>query len=619
VSGRRAGDLLQAKRLEVGLIGLRWFVVGFGVLETVATIRTRASTPDYVVPLGFVLVAALAIGNVVISTLTERASRPERVGLIGVSAFVLDIAVVSGLVWTYATPDNSMWVLAYLLPLEGAIRYQLLGALIAVGVSVVLEPLRELYAVRRFEPYEFQAAAVAFRVGVELTVAVVAGLMARSLNREADKARERAWLAEEAARSADAAMEREASARKELAAFHSAVLVGVAAEGADSSIRSMTDSIARDLGFESFAILVLEGDVLAAKGVHGAPGYEAGARIPLGVGVVGAVARDGVAYPGWLAVGTDQPTEPTREVAVPLRVGSHPVGVLHRRETSSQILLEDLRMLAALADQIALVVQAALLRDRQEETLRKLRELDEMKSDFVAITSHELRTPLAAVRGFVNTLRRRMDDLSPEETQEFLGIIDRQTDRLIRLVEDLLVVSKIEAGKLIFEPEAIEPVAFCERVVQGLGDEGARVTLRVQDGLPERIVVDPHRIGQILTNLLQNALKFSPSGSPIVLSALAMNGRLELAVTDQGAGIPEEEVGRIFDRFHQADAASTRSTEGAGLGLYITKKLVEAMGGTIEVESRQGEGSTFTVGLPLTPAPSPYRWSEEARAARTAS
>jgi len=266
-----------------------------------------------------------------------------------------------------------------------------------------------------------------------------------------------------------------------------------------------------------------------------------------------------------------------------------------------------------------MVVQAALLRDRQEETLRKLRELDEMKSDFVAITSHELRTPLAAVRGFVNTLRRRMEDLSPEETQEFLGIIDRQTDRLIRLVEDLLVVSKIEAGKLIFEPEAIEPVAFCDRVVQGLGDDGARVTLRVQDSLPERIVVDPHRTGQILTNLLHNALKFSPSGSPVVLSALAIHGRLEFAVTDQGAGIPQDEVGRIFERFHQADAASTRSTDGAGLGLYITKKLVEAMGGTIEVESRQGGGSTFTVSLPLSAAPSPSRLSEGVRPARTAS
>jgi signal transduction histidine kinase len=619
VTGRRAADLLQAKRLEVGLIGLRWFVVGFGVLETVVTLRTRTDTPDYVVPLGFVLVAALAIGNVVISALTERASNAEQMRPIGASAFVLDIAIVSGLVWTYATPENSMWVLAYLLPLEGAIRYQLAGALVAVGVSIVSEPLRELYAVRRFDPYAFQPAAVAFRVGIELAVAMVAGLMARSLRREADKARERAWLAEEAARFADAAAERETSARKELGAFHSAVLAGVAAEGVDSSIRSMTDSIAHDLGFESFAILVLQGDALVAVGVHGTPGYEVGARIPLGVGIVGAVARDCVAYPTDLADGADESEAPIPEVAVPLKVGSHLVGVLHRRETSSRILPGDLRMLVALADQIAMVVQSALLRDRQEETLRKLRELDEMKSDFVAITSHELRTPLAAVRGFVNTLRRRMQDLTPEETHEFLGIIDRQTDRLIRLVEDLLVVSKIEAGKLVFEPEAIEPVAFCDRLVQGLGDDGGRVALRIDKALPDRIVVDPHRIGQILTNLLQNAIKFSPSGSPVVLSALAVDGHLEFAVADRGSGIPEQEVGRIFERFHQADAASTRSSEGAGLGLYITKKLVEAMGGTIEVESSPGEGSTFTVRLPLTPAPSPSRRSEGVQAARTAS
>ncbi|HZP89821.1 MAG TPA: GAF domain-containing sensor histidine kinase [Actinomycetota bacterium] len=618
MNGRRASDLLQAKRLEVGLIGLRWFVAGFGVLQTVLTLRTGpADRPGYVVPVGFVLVTALATGNVLISVLTERATRAEQLRPVGLAAFLLDVAIITGLVWTYATPGNSMWVLGYLIPLEGAVRYQLAGALLPVCLAIALEPFRELYVTHRFPTHAYQGAAVAFRTGVELAVATVAGLMARSLRREADKARRRAWAAEEAAREADAAAAREAAARKELSAFHSALLAGVAASDVDSCIRSMTERLAVELGFEAFAILLNQEDGLVAAGVHGDVGYARGATFAPGQGIVGSVTFRDPAAAG--VPEDDGGHEPADELVVPMRVGSQLLGALHRRERSHRIHEEDARLLSTLADQVATVVQAALLRERQAEMLRKLRELDEMKSDFVAITSHELRTPLAAVRGFVNTLRRRMNALTPEETEEFLGIIDRQTDRLIRLVEDLLVVSKIEAGKLAFEPKMIEPGTFLGEVVRALGDEAGRIALFLAPEFPERFLADPHRLGQILTNLLQNALKFSPDASPVALSATVEAGDLVFAVRDRGIGIPREEWERIFERFHQTDASTTRRAEGAGLGLYITRRLVEAMGGSIEVDSEPGRGSTFTVRLPAGPAPASARRSEAARAARTAS
>jgi signal transduction histidine kinase len=616
VSGRRAADLLRAKRLEVGLIGLRWFVVGFGVLQTLLSLREGpADRPGYVVPLGFVLVAALATGNVVISVLTERATHADQLRPVGLAAFLLDVGIITGLVWTYATPVNSMWVLGYLIPLEGAVRYQLVGALLPVLLAMALEPLRELYVSRRFPTHVYEGAAVAFRIGIELVVATVAGLMARSLRREADKARHRAWVAEEAARAADAAAAREAAARRELAAFHSALLAGVAAADVDSCIRSMTDRLAVDLGFEAFGILVLEDGKLVAAGVHGDPGYGRGAAFPAGRGVLGSVATSGAA--GVVREEAD-PGGAVDEVVVPMRVGSQLLGALHRRERAPVILSEDVRLLSALADQVATVVQAALLRERQAEMLRKLRELDQMKSDFVAITSHELRTPLAAVRGFVNTLQRRMSALSPEETQEFLGIIDQQTDRLIRLVEDLLVVSRIEAGKLSIEPETIESRTFLAEVVRGLAQGASRIALHVAPELPEHFLADPHRLGQILTNLLQNALKFSPDGSPVELSVGTDDGNLVFVVEDRGVGIPREEWGRVFERFHQTDASTTRRAEGAGLGLYITKRLVEAMGGRIELDSELGRGSRFTVRLPAGPARASARPSEAAQAARTA-
>jgi signal transduction histidine kinase len=444
VSGPASEDLLPAKRLEVGLIGLRWLAVGFGVLQTLAVARSPGARPDYTVPIGFALVAILAVSNVVVSILTERTDGAGSVRLVGAVAFAIDIVVITGLVWTYSTPRNSLWVIVYVLPLEGAVLFGLPGALLPLAVAIASEPARELALAGRYgvDPAPW---AVAFRVGVEAVVALVAGLMARSLRREAQRARDRAWLAEEAARC--------------------------------------------------------------------------------------------------------------------------------------------------------------------------LQELDQMKNDFVAITSHELRTPLAAVRGFVNTLLRRMNQLSPEEVHEFLGIVDHQTDRLIRLVEDLLTVSRIEAGKLDLDPQRVDGRELLSDIVRGLGENGARVRVDAASSSPS-FIADPSRLGQVLTNLVQNALKFSAPRTTVSLAVRVERGEpgavVRFDVVDEGVGIAPDDFQAIFERFHQTEAASTRHAEGTGLGLYITKKLIEAMDGTISVESELGRGSTFTVRLPLRRIPERARPSEAA-------
>lgn len=596
---RRARDLNQARRLEVGLIGLRWFVVAFGVLQTVVTLRIEPDAPDYVVPVGFVLVAALAIGNVVVSSMTERAERLEQLRPVGFGAYLLDLVVFTGLVWTTTqNPESPAWVIAYLLPLEGAVRYQLVGALVPVGISLVSEPLRE-WIFSSAQDHQFDPTHLLLRIGIQLVVALVAGLMARSMRREADKASERAWLAEEAAR-------RERAARQEVAAFHTAILAGVAAREVGEGLQSMAESIATDLELGSFGILLLDGPALVAKGVVGRPGYARDEELPLVGHLLGRaqVERRTLLEPVPEARGEV-------DIAVPMRVGDEAIGVLHERADATDDPRSRLERLVRLADQISLVVQAARLRASQEETLRRLRELDEMKSDFVAITSHELRTPLSAVRGFVNTMIRRLDELEPKEIREFLGIVDEQSARLVRLVEDLLVVSRIEAGKISFAPEVVATEMFLDEVVRGLGDGRRRVRVEVRPDAPREFVADPHRVSQVLTNLLQNALKFSPDAEPVVLAAETDGLGISFAVVDRGVGIPSAELDRIFERFHQTDASSTRQAEGAGLGLYITRRLVEAMGGEIAVTSEVGRGSTFTVTFPIARAPaSPAPLSE---------
>ena len=252
------------------------------------------------------------------------------------------------------------------------------------------------------------------------------------------------------------------------------------------------------------------------------------------------------------------------------------------------------------ADRARAAEQAA---DLAEIAVERLHEPDEMKSDFVAITSHELRSPLAAIRGFVDTLVSHLDALSPEDVREFLVVIDQQSARLARLVEDLLVVSRIDAGEVTLDPAEVDLPAVLMDTVQGLGEQAGQVHMRLSYDLPRSAWVDANRLDQVLRNLLHNAMKFSPEGPPVVLSASAegpWDGQeVVISVADHGIGIAPEEQTRIFHRFHEAESANTRGAEGAGLGLYITRRLVEAMGGTIEVVSALGEGSTFTVRLPV--------------------
>jgi signal transduction histidine kinase len=295
-----------------------------------------------------------------------------------------------------------------------------------------------------------------------------------------------------------------------------------------------------------------------------------------------------------------------------MRVRGEVVGAIHERSKEPRPDDDRMRILSRLADQLGVVLESTRMRADQQETVRRLQELDEMKTDFVAITSHELRTPLAGIRGFVEMLQRRGDELSDVERQEFLDIVLTQTDRLIHLVDDLLVVSRVEAGKLVLEPEEVEIESFLASLIRGLGGDGERVDVLAGPEAPERVVIDPRRLAQIVTNLVHNAVKFSPASSRI---EVGWSGRSEGTVTftveDHGAGIDPEELERIFDRFHQTERSITHS-EGFGLGLYITKLLTQAMGGYIDVRSEPGDGTTFDVTFP-TARPSPHPAATTAR------
>lgn len=216
--------------------------------------------------------------------------------------------------------------------------------------------------------------------------------------------------------------------------------------------------------------------------------------------------------------------------------------------------------------------------------------------DLVAVTSHEMRTPLAAIRGFTDTLLRRRGDLTEAEITEFLGVIGKQTDRLVHMVDDLLAMSRLEAGTLPIDPESMLVVPFLQDVVGGLGDQRRRVEIRITTEVPPAIEADAERLRQVLTNLMQNALKYSPPDRRVTLAVGGDGASIVFDVIDQGPGIDAADVERIFEPFYRG---STRTgDDGAGLGLGITRRLTEAMGGRVDLASTPGAGSLFRVTLP---------------------
>ncbi|MBI4504358.1 MAG: hypothetical protein HY691_02395, partial [Chloroflexi bacterium] len=238
----------------------------------------------------------------------------------------------------------------------------------------------------------------------------------------------------------------------------------------------------------------------------------------------------------------------------------------------------------------------------------KLEELDRLKSEFLANVSHELRTPLGHIKGCATSLLRRDAHFDDETQREFLTIISEECDRLRRLIDELLDTSQIEAGVLRLQydtarlPELIANVAARSSRLAGWTPRHC-LAVHVPETLPP-VAADPRRIDHVLTNLLENAIKYSPQGGTVTVAARVAQRQLVVEISDEGIGIPSAELPHIFERFYTVSAAQDRRPHGTGLGLYICRGIVEAHGGTIEAMSNRGRGTTIRFTLPLRRAAS---------------
>lgn len=329
-------------------------------------------------------------------------------------------------------------------------------------------------------------------------------------------------------------------------------------------------------------------------------------RGKVGVGIAGTVAADRT--PMLIQgdrIGRGLQGHPERGISsamcVPLVRNGELLGVLNLNKThgAREFSDGDLHTLGLFAEHAAIAVGNARIFESNRQTIQRLEELDQLKSDFVATISHELKTPLTAIIGSAKRISRKGRDMDPDQRAELVEMIERQGNRLLRLVQDVLTTSQIESGR-VMKRVLVDLRAAAEEVVQELREAKVgtdrQIDLTIEPEEPH-IWGDTIALQQVMANLIENALKYSESG-PVHVIVRETHDEGFIQVSDHGAGISEVQLRDIFERFHQVDSSSTRKVGGFGLGLFIVKQLVDGHGGTIDVESTLGVGTTFTVHLP---------------------
>jgi signal transduction histidine kinase len=288
---------------------------------------------------------------------------------------------------------------------------------------------------------------------------------------------------------------------------------------------------------------------------------------------------------------------------LPLRTRREMLGalVIAANDPERRMTDENLPLAEVLAERAALAIDNAKLYTEQVEARRKVEDLSRLKDEFLSIASHELRTPVTSIKGYTQLAKTLIREQDLNTSEEYLDIALDQIDRMSRLILELLDVSRIETGRLEIRREPILWTAFVRDLVHrhhtAVSDRRFHLNLPDSKAL---VTGDRDRLEQVLGNLLENAVKYSPEGSEIYVSVEDRGDQIVTSVCDRGIGIPKDELAQVFERFHRGRQVSSTNYGGLGLGLYIAKQIVDRHGGSIWVESKEGSGTTFFFALPVT-------------------
>jgi signal transduction histidine kinase len=591
-----AGSLARARAIEVWIARVRLFAVLFAVVEVGLL---TATYPDGYELLAWIATAVFGAGAIVLFFVSQRAFVPA----VGFAALIFDASVIAAfaLLYSYEYGSPTRWALIFVV-VEGALRYGLVGA---TGVSVALFPflvLAEWWRSNHFGGPGFVWDRVTFPFGVFLVTGLIVGWLVTRLRHEAAIAEARAAEAEalrdELGRRVDVLEATNRCAR----ALGSSLEVDQAFGAFIRELRGLID-------FDRVTVVLVEGgraEVMAVAGRGTDTVFPPGSARPVRGSVLEEVlegrlvyrpAMEPNGYPeeeDLLALGLQS------RLLVPLPVGPRTIGMLGLvRAEQDAFAPEEIELVAVLGRLVATAVQNIRAYEAERTTADELRRLSALRADFVSLVSHELRSPMAAVIGAARTLHERWRELSADQRQSFLELIGDETSRLADLIGDVLDTSRIEAGTFSFTFTDVDLAELLRDVVTAadLAQDEVRVTAHVNGTLP-RVRGDRIRLRQVVQNLVDNAVKYSPTGAEVRVTAGTDDAHVRVAVEDTGPGIPLGDQKLIFDKFGRA-TVDGGTKPGTGLGLFIARSIAEAHGGSLDVDSAPAQGSVFTLELPL--------------------
>jgi signal transduction histidine kinase len=591
-----AGSLARARAIEVWIARVRLFAVLFAVVEVGLL---TATYPDGYELLAWIATAVFGAGAIVLFFVSQRAFVPA----VGFAALIFDASVIAAfaLLYSYEYGSPTRWALIFVV-VEGALRYGLVGA---TGVSVALFPflvLAEWWRSNHFGGPGFVWDRVTFPFGVFLVTGLIVGWLVTRLRHEAAIAEARAAEAE--------ALRDELGRRVDVleATNRCARALGSSLE-LDQAFGAFIRELRGLIDFDRVTIVLVEGgraEVMAVAGRGTDTVFPPGSARPVRGSVLEEVlegrlvyrpAMEPNGYPeeeGLLALGLQS------RLLVPLPVGPRTIGMLGLvRAEQDAFAPEEIELVAVLGRLVATAVQNIRAYEAERTTADELRRLSALRADFVSLVSHELRSPMAAVIGAARTLQERWRELSTDQRQSFLELIGDETSRLADLIGDVLDTSRIEAGTFSFTFTDVDLAELLRDVVAAadLAQDEVRVTAQVNGTLP-RVRGDRIRLRQVVQNLVDNAVKYSPTGAEVRVTAETDDAHVRVAVEDTGPGIPLGDQKLIFDKFGRA-TVDGGTKPGTGLGLFIARSIAEAHGGSLDVDSAPAQGSVFTLELPL--------------------
>ena len=598
-------ELGHLRAAEQWIALVRLVAVPFAVLEV--GVITRDYAPGYElwawVTTAVLAVAAVGFFLVSRSPLFDRAPRG-----IGLLALLVDTGVIATFALIYQFEIGSpVRQLFYVLLVEGAFRYGIRGGVILPTLVVPLLALVEWWRETHFDqpPHGFQIDNVIFAWGLLTLTGMIVGWLVDSLRRETATSNERVVEAErlrdELGRRADVL---DAATRCARALSSSLELD----EAFDAFIRELRGFVP----FDRMAIVLEEAgsaQVVAVAGIGADVIFTRGSSQPLRDTLLAEVVQTG--QPMYREDMADARYIEEREfvelglrsrIAAPLMQGPRAIGMISlvRREARS-FGRQEIELVTLLGRLVASAVQNIRAYEAERNTVEELRRLSALRADFVSLVSHELRAPIASVVGSAQTLEQRWRELTPEQRDSFLALIGSETGRLAGLVGDVLDASRIEAGTFSYRFADVDLAELVRESVASiaLAQDEVAVNADVRDDLP-RIRGDRERLQQVLTNLIDNAVKYSPAGEEVRVSAYREDSRVRVDVSDRGPGVPREQQRLIFEKFGRAATPGSPGKPGTGLGLFIARSIAEAHGGTVEVWSAPPQGATFTLTLPVS-------------------